>query len=183
MRVTVRFMVTYLVVMVKGSGMHYVNQCPLKCTHDCVCVCVYTQALFPRQILKLCSMKMTGLRNQKANRQMGGQWNGSNQKPELMAQGLGVDCGTLGLECHTSFKRPAKLETLPLQFITERSLIRHGEMITLISTHWQSYQLLMQQLGVSAQWQENRKTSALGNTHQQTNKLEMSPAHMKISWG
>lgn len=36
---------------------------------------------------------MTGLRNQKANRQMGGRWNGSNQKPVLTAWRVGAERG------------------------------------------------------------------------------------------
>ena len=48
----------------------------------CVCVCVCSHAApLPEQTLKPRAMKMMGLRNQKAGRQMGGQWNASNQKP------------------------------------------------------------------------------------------------------
>ena len=134
------------------------------CVCMCVCVCAHADPS-AKQTLKPGSMKMTGLRNQKASRQMVGQWNGSNQKPTLMVGGGWWWCRVWtenatrvhwgeALQKQTSTARTAT--SVHHYTVSDKYLSRgKGDYAHVSSlTHRQRpYQLLVQQLVVSGRCQ------------------------------
>lgn len=107
-----------------------------------VCMCVHLHiGQSAKQTLQLRSMKMTRLRNQKANRQMGGQRNGSNQNCCIDGESGCWGCRIWTENAKRVYwgEEPQTHSTeLLLQFIAALSLIntyQDGEVIKLIQTN------------------------------------------------